>query len=57
MTKITLNVEDEYMDEFLNELEKFEKENKCKEGDLKIFGLSVQEFKKTREDFNKSSKE
>jgi len=57
MTKITLNVEDEYMDEFLNELEKFEKENKCKEGDLKIFGLSIQEFKKTREDFNKSSKE
>lgn len=47
MAKITLNVEDDYIEAFLNELDKFCKENNISEKDLTIFGLSIEDFRKT----------
>ena len=46
MTTITLNVKDEYMTEFLEELKKFAKENNLTEKELSIFGLSVEKYEK-----------
>jgi len=44
--KIEIQVEDEHILEFINKLEIMAKENNFKEDEIKIFGLSISEYKK-----------
>lgn len=44
---ITLQIEDEYFEEFLSELEKkIENDKDISEEDVRIYGLSVKEYRK-----------
>jgi len=46
MIKIEIQVNDKYILEFINKLEIMEKENNFREDEIKIFGLSISEYKK-----------
>lgn len=47
MQKITVEIQDEYLEEFLKELVKF-REEECENDErcLTIFGLSIEDYKK-----------
>ena len=44
MTTIKINIKDEYMDEFLEKIQEFAKENNLTGKELNIFGLSIEKY-------------